>query len=145
MKVMVVCGDREFNDKKHVYNALENFPEDIQEIVFMAAKGGSGSDSTNELARQWAEEGGVITTPFMIDWNNVNVPGAEVATGKFGKYNKRAAIHCKEQMMDYCDGMVVINDSFEHRKFDEDGKFVYLYKVDDNRSDDEYDIDFWSL
>ena len=134
MKVMIACSDRNFKDKKHLFKAIDSFEYEISELVFMSSgKNDDGSDSVQKLAKEWAITNSVSVTPFKIDWNNIKVPGADVQTNNYGKYNKNAALYCKDQMLDYCDGLISIDETFDSKKAEKADKYVHVYKMQDNR------------
>jgi len=144
MKVMVLSDDRNFKDKKHIKQAIETFEYEIEEVVFMCSgKGDGGNDEIQTTAKEWAVENGKVATPFKIDWNNTKVPGAVIKKNKFGEYNQKAAVHCKEQMMDYCDGIIFINDCYDVKKAEKEDRYVHVYDLDANKSESEYEHDFW--
>lgn len=141
---MLVCSDRNFNETKHIIQAIETFEYEISEVIFMSnPKDDSGNDHIQKTAKEWAVKNKIKAVPFKIDWKNIKVPNADVQTNKFGKYNKNAAIHCKEQMMDYCDGVISIDDSYEVKKAKEADKYVHVYKIRDNKDESEYEHYFW--
>jgi hypothetical protein len=59
---VLVCGGRQYNNRSHVFNTLDEI-HGITEIIQGGAKG------ADRLAQQWALEKGIPCRTFEADWD----------------------------------------------------------------------------
>lgn len=109
---LIIAGSRTITDYKIVKKAIEKGLKklklgvtDIAEVVSGHAKG------VDKLGEQWAHENKIKVKIFEPEWNNIKRAGAKVETNQYGKkYDKLAGFHRNEQMADYGDILIAINE-----------------------------------
>lgn len=92
---IIVCGGRNFKDKDHIFDVLDNLHEEIG-VELIIEGGASGAD---QLARWWAEKRGVAFQTYEADWSDLNAPGAVPREGLRGWYNVRAGFDRNQRML----------------------------------------------
>lgn len=95
---VIIAGTRTYKDRKMVYQILDKlFPKGSDvEVLSGLAKG------PDYFGWDWAEKRGHERKAFRADWKNLDVPGAKIKDGEYGKYNAKAGIMRNEKMGDYC-------------------------------------------
>lgn len=109
---IIICGSRNITSYKHVEEAMfkSNAYKHVTEVVSGGARG------VDTLAIEWAKKNGVPYKVMKADWNNLDVPGAEVVIDKSDKsgslgyryYNRRAGLQRNEDMGRYGDALVAV-------------------------------------
>lgn len=117
------------------------FASNAYKVVTEVVSGGARGVDT--LAVDWAKRNKVPYIVKKADWNNLNVPGAEVVIDPkddspgpaYRYYNRRAGLQRNEEMGRYADALVAIWDGVSNgtRHMIEFmkglGKKVYVFKV----------------
>src|SRR5690606_6713656 len=66
IKKVLVCGGRDFNNKKYLFNKLNNINNNLGPFEVVIHGAARGADS---LAKAWAEHVGIKHVPFPADWD----------------------------------------------------------------------------
>ncbi len=101
MKV-VICGDRDCEDMKVLQKAVKDANFEITEIVSGTAKG------ADKLGEEYAKIHNIPVKKFPADWKNLDVDGAVVKEGQYGKYNSRAGFMRDIEMVEYADAVIAL-------------------------------------
>lgn len=97
MKVLV-CGGRHFASRTRLNHTLTVLHETFGPITELIHGAASGADS---MGADWAKERGVEPKPYPADWDNIDVPGANIKYHPSGKpYNAAAGRMRNQKMMD---------------------------------------------
>lgn len=87
MKVLV-CGGRDYSDRKRVYEALDYINLNRQKITLLIHGAASGADT---LGREWARDRHVEDDGYPALWDRLDAPNAVIRYRKDGKpYNANA-------------------------------------------------------
>ena len=131
MKV-IIAGSRSIVDITQVFKAMEAVDFKNEEYTVIVSGGAKGVDT---LAIELAS---ICAIPYLIfkpDWNNLDVPGAVVKEGQYGKYNAKAGIDRNRRMAEYADALIAVWDSKSKgtlNMIDQMvtlGKLCYVYNV----------------
>lgn len=134
----IVCGPRDFFDSDVVFAAIEKSGFNISEIVSGAAKG------VDTIGEHWAREKNIPVKQFVPDWNNITSAGAVVKTGQYGPYNAKAGFDRNQQMAEYAEAMIAIDDDTPGtgdmiERAEKAGLKMFIYRPNDQAgSDDKY-------
>lgn len=109
---LIIAGSRSIQDynavKKYIEQGLKELKlcvSDITEVISGHAKG------VDKLGEQWAHENKIKVRIFEAEWNNIKREGARIETNQYGKkYDKLAGFHRNQQMADYADVLIAINE-----------------------------------
>jgi len=71
---ILVCGGRDFTDKKAVWSYLDAFHK-TNHLTTVITGGARGADS---LAEQWARHNAVPSYVFCADWNRYGKPAGSI-------------------------------------------------------------------
>lgn len=104
----IIAGPRDCQDYKLLCQALENCPftDQITEIV------SGGATGIDRLGEKWGKDNGKKVTVFKAKWKEIEVEGAKVVEGKYGKYNALAGFWRNQDMAEYAgrDGGLIAID-----------------------------------
>lgn len=101
MKV-VICGDGSCDDIKVLQQAVKDSNFTITEIISGCSKG------SDKLGEEYAKIHNIPLKKFPAAWKNLDVDGAVVKEGAYGKYNSRAGFMRDIEMVDYCDAVIAL-------------------------------------
>jgi hypothetical protein len=134
----IIAGPRDFEDYEVVKKAIEESGFEIAEVCSGKAQG------VDTLGEDWADENKIKIKPFPAKWKDLDVEGAVIKEGKFGKYNAMAGFTRNQEMADYADALIAINkgdtsgtaDMIKRAKAK--GLKVFIYEVEKQDSEFEY-------
>ena len=95
---LLVCGDRDWTDRKFLYDTLDRWHENepIEVVIEGEARG------ADQMARDWATARGVVVEPYPADWE---------------KHGKAAGPIRNQQMLDADpDFVLAFHDDIESSK-----------------------------
>ncbi|MBE0438340.1 MAG: DUF2493 domain-containing protein [Gammaproteobacteria bacterium] len=94
---LIVTGTKTFENKKLVIQVLNDMKSKISELEVV-----TGADKGPEtMAAEWAEYNNTPSKIFKVNWKDINVEGADVAEGPYGKYNRKAGVARNREMVEY--------------------------------------------
>lgn len=92
---VLVFGGRNYRDRRRLYDVLDDAYE-RKPITAIIEGEASGAD---RLARQWAENRGILFDPYPADWDDIDRPGAVVKKNSRGKLYDAAAGGIRNERM----------------------------------------------
>lgn len=139
---VIIAGGREIEDYELLLTAIKKSKFKIKEVVSGTAKG------VDTLGERYAEEKGIPVKRFPAEWNNLELPGAEIRTklnkwtGKEDKYVFNAGFIRNGQMADYADACIVVPGEGSGsrdmaKKAKEKGLKVYVHEPPKETTNDE--------
>lgn len=93
--VVVVTGGRNYNDRAAIYAALTQLYQ-LHEITALHHGAASGVDT---LCGDWCTEWMVPCYTHPALWDDLTAPGAVIASGPRGQYNRLAGFQRNESML----------------------------------------------
>lgn len=92
---MVVIGVKEFSNRKLISDVLNKAKESYSDLTIL----NGGAKGVEAIAKEWAEMVGVPFMNFPIKWKDIDVEGADVREGPYGKFNARAGLDRNRLML----------------------------------------------
>ena len=96
MTKLLITGGRTYNNVTNLYAVLDSIMK-THFITTLITGMASGADI---LGHQWAEERGLEIEEYPADWKNIEVEGAVIKHGAYGRYNVIAGFQRNQRMID---------------------------------------------
>lgn len=120
---LAVIGSRNFTDYEFLKKTLDEIPT-VQQIVSGAARG------ADTLGERYAQEKGIPTKIFQVDWLDLSHPDADIRTGKNGKLvDRNAGFRRNLKIIDNADMVIAFWDGHSVGT-----KHAIAYAVKQNKS-----------
>lgn len=87
-KRVIITGPASYTSKKVIFNTLSALKDTLGDFIMY----GGDTKGIETTAAEWCEINDIEIVSFPIDWKNVNVEGAVVKEGQYGKYNSQAGM-----------------------------------------------------
>ena len=100
----IIAGGRDICDKRLLWNVIKSLDFEITEVVCGKAP---GVDSMGEAYAKWA---GIPIAEFPAQWDNFDLPGVVIKSGRYGDYNATAGFFRNEEMAKHADVLILIWD-----------------------------------
>lgn len=138
---IAIIGDREINDFSLIEKAIifaKINKEEIKEVLV------GDNTNINSIIIQYCKFNSLPIKEYKADWKNLKAKNAIVSEGKYGKYNKRAAIDRDNLLIEKANIILLIGYSDSKtienlfKKAKELNKEVFVFEVFDKPKEDLY-------
>lgn len=109
---VIVTGTKNFENRKAIYKTLDSLLKAMPGFIMLDCKG----KGLETIAAEWADLNDVKTEEHPIKWKDLDVEGADVREGEFGKYNARAGLARNRVIVEAATHMVAFWNGSEDDK-----------------------------